>query len=450
MKEKSAEELAEEEEEEDSTEGGSSPSSPIVPLPGNASKRSSRLVLDDLRFVTSAVIDDGRSSRSSSEKRRWRTSLRPKLGLGKRCKVLALENDMHPVLDRLVRPLVAEFLGTFLLTFVGVCVSCKQGASADAGPVSTGLTVALVIMMFGPVSGAHINPCVSLAFALTGHLTLLKLPCYILAQIAGSSVAGLLARLLLSPSSYLSGFAGLVLIPNGVSVSTAIIAEAVATFFLIMVVLHVAVDQSSYLMAPVAIGFVVIVNIFSLGDVSGCCMNPARSIGASIAATGLQNGDHSNSVDSINSNIIDSNSINSNIINSNSINSMDNSSSIDTNALLQRSWMDNLWFVLGTGLGTIVAAAVFRILTSTQPSMGLSCLSAKSETLPDQPDLSQTGLHQSDLHHLQLLQNPDLQQQPVVRQHSQHAGLTQQHSDLLQQQQLPQQTIMFNSRQIDC
>ena len=47
--------------------------------------------------------------------------------------------------------MAAEFLGTFLLTFAGVCVGCSTGLTADAGPVSTGLTVMLVIMALGPV-----------------------------------------------------------------------------------------------------------------------------------------------------------------------------------------------------------------------------------------------------------------------------------------------------------
>ena len=54
-------------------------------------------------------------------------------------------------MEKIGQPMLAEFFGTFLLTFAGVCVGCNSNLTADAGPVSTGLTVMLVIMALGPV-----------------------------------------------------------------------------------------------------------------------------------------------------------------------------------------------------------------------------------------------------------------------------------------------------------
>lgn len=261
---------------------------------------------------------------------------------------------MTPVMEKIVQPVLGEFFGTFFLTFVGICVGCSGQTTADTGPVSTGLTVALVIMALGPVSGAHINPCVSLAFAIIGELKMVLCFCYFAAQLLGAAIAGVVARFLLPGESYSSGNGGMVLIPADSGATQAIGAEVVATFFLIYVVLHTAADQNGSL-APVAIGFVVIVNIYAVGGISGCCMNPARALGATIAATGEE------------------------------------FPSTNEVSILSRSWMDNLWYLIGTLFGTILAGLVYRFLTAKNPKYSIRCDSLRRRSSNGHQTQIETG-----------------------------------------------------------
>jgi len=335
-REKTQEELEEEEEEEDSedTDAGSSPSSAILPIPGMNSKRSSRYNLEEIH-IDGDLTSDSMSPRRV--KKQWRTSIDDGFYFGSSWLKFMEANQMTPVTEKVIQPMAAEFLGTFLLTFAGVCVGCSTGLTADAGPVSTGLTVMLVIMALGPVSGAHINPCVSLAFSIIGELNALLCFLYVLSQVLGSTVAALVARAILPTNNYVAGNGGTVLIPSSTGVTEAIGAEIVATFFLIFVVLHMAADQNGNILTPVAIGLVVVVNIYAVGGISGCCMNPARSIGATIAATGqdfMAQNDES---------------------------------------VLAKSWLHNLWYLIGTSLGTVIAGVVYRFLTAKNPKYGIRC-----------------------------------------------------------------------------
>jgi len=272
-------------------------------------------------------------------------------------------------MEKIGKRLVAEFLGTFLLTFVGVCVGCSGSTTADSGPVAGGLTVALIVMTIGYISGSHINPCVSIAFAIIGELKPLLCFLYIIAQIVGSTVAGIIARVILLPKSYIGGKGGMVLIPSSSGVGQAIAAEIVATFFLVFVVLHTAADQEAYILAPVAIGFVVTVNSYALGGISGCCMNPARSLGASIAAieSGLERV-LLNSTESVKG----------------SPKQADNQYD---NSVLSKSWMDNLWYLIGTLLGTALAVLFFRLITAKNPKYSVNNCDCGRKQPPTQNEI---------------------------------------------------------------
>lgn len=271
-------------------------------------------------------------------------------------------------MEKIGKRLVAEFLGTFLLTFVGICVGCSGNTTADSGPIANGLTVALIVMTIGYISGSHINPCVSIAFAIIGELKPLLCFLYIIAQIVGSTVAGIIARVILLPKSYIGGKGGMVLIPLLSGVGEAIAAEIVATFFLVFVVLHTAADQEAYILAPVAIGFVVTVNIYALGGISGCCMNPARSLGASIAA--------------IESNL--------KYVSLNSTESVKGSPKQDTRHniwVLSKCWMDNLWYLIGTLLGTALAVLFFRLITAKNPKYLVNNCDCRQKQPPTQNEI---------------------------------------------------------------
>lgn len=178
-----------------------------------------------------------------------------------------------------LRRLLAELLGTFLLTTVeagGVVVSAsfQQDTNSAAHYVSGGLIVMAMIYTLGSTSGAHINPAITLAFALRRDFPWQRVPGYWLAQLLGAIAAAALVRLLFGDLAHLGA-------PQP-HADTLIVfgTEALLTFLLVTVVLGVA-TKGELVGNNVAIsvgGTVALCGLFA-GRISGASMNPARSFG---------------------------------------------------------------------------------------------------------------------------------------------------------------------------
>jgi aquaporin Z len=183
------------------------------------------------------------------------------------------------------RRLFSEVLGTLLLVFVAVgggIVNARFGGDAvpaAARVTAPGLMVAAIILFMGTVSGAHLNPVVSVAFALRGDFPWKRVPSYIVAQFAGAVLATLLLRGLIG--AY--GSAGLTLPGSGVSALTAMLWEVVLTTGLVSVILGTASGaQAVGSLAAIAVGsYIVLAGLFG-GPVSGASMNPVRSLGPAL------------------------------------------------------------------------------------------------------------------------------------------------------------------------
>ena len=180
------------------------------------------------------------------------------------------------------RRYAAELLGTFLLVFAGpgaVVIDAVSGGgvgSIGVG-VSFGLAVMTAIYAIGHISGAHINPAVTVAFALTRHLPLRHVPGYVLAQLAGAALASSAHRALFGNVADLGAT-----LPSGTA-AQALGLEIVITFFLMFVIRAVstsvrAVGQS----AAIAIGGYVGLAATFAGPIAGASMNPARSFGPAL------------------------------------------------------------------------------------------------------------------------------------------------------------------------
>jgi MIP family channel proteins len=173
------------------------------------------------------------------------------------------------------RPLLAEFLGTFLLVFFGpgaAVVQAQTGALGHWGvAIVFGLTVAAVATVFGPISGAHINPVVTLALALSKRFAWSALPGYWLAQLLGASAASWVLLLTFGSQGQLG-----VTLPRG-SVEQAFVIEAVLTFWLILVALRAQGN-----LAGLLVGSVVMLEAMMGGPITGASMNPARSFGPAL------------------------------------------------------------------------------------------------------------------------------------------------------------------------
>jgi aquaporin Z len=183
------------------------------------------------------------------------------------------------------RRLFSELLGTFFLVLVAVgggIVNARFGGHAvpaAARVTAPALMVAAIILFMGTVSGAHLNPVVSAAFALRGDFPWKRVPAYIVAQFAGAVLATLLLWALIGRQ----GSAGLTLPGSGISTITAMMWEAVLTAGLVSVILGTASGaQAVGALAAIAVAsYIALAGLWG-GPVSGASMNPARSLGPAL------------------------------------------------------------------------------------------------------------------------------------------------------------------------
>jgi aquaporin Z len=183
------------------------------------------------------------------------------------------------------RRLFGEVLGTFFLALVAVgggMVNSKFGGDTIGQAVlatAPGLMVGAVILSMGSVSGAHLNPGVSLAFAMRGDFPWKRVPGYIVAQFAGACLATLLLVALIG----VHGTAGLTLPGPSVSPATAMLWEALLTVGLVTVILGTSSGaQNVGQMSAVAVaGYIALAGLWG-GPVSGASMNSARSLGPAL------------------------------------------------------------------------------------------------------------------------------------------------------------------------
>ena len=183
-----------------------------------------------------------------------------------------------------IRLYTSEFLGTFFLVFAatGVVIvnDLAGGAITHTGiAITTGLVVMAVVYAVGDVSGAHINPAVTVGFWLAGRFPVYRVAQYIISQCLGALAASLLLLFLFPDLISLT-----VTMPAG-SVVQSFVLEIAITFFLMFVILSVSTgSMEKGIMAGSAIGGVVGLSVLWAGPISGASMNPARSIAPAIVS----------------------------------------------------------------------------------------------------------------------------------------------------------------------
>jgi MIP family channel proteins len=187
---------------------------------------------------------------------------------------------------RTARLLVAEAIGTFALVFAGagaIMVDAKTGALGHVGVAITfGLVIMAMVYALGHVSGAHFNPAVTFAFALTRHFPWRRTLAYWAAEVAGAILAAFLLRASLGDIANVGAT-----LPSG-SEAQSFLWEVVMTFFLMLVIMAVATDTRAVgEAAAIAIGGTVGLDAMFGGPISGASMNPARSIGPALASGDL-------------------------------------------------------------------------------------------------------------------------------------------------------------------
>ncbi|HEX5989172.1 MAG TPA: aquaporin [Solirubrobacterales bacterium] len=185
----------------------------------------------------------------------------------------------------LARRAAAEGFGVFALVFAGCgAIVAEATDPGTLGTVGIALTFGLVVMAMvyatGHLSGAHLNPAVTLAFVLTRHLPRAEAAAYLAAQVLGALLAaGLLAAIWPSQPAALGAT-----LPS-VGIGSAFAYEAVLTALLMFVIMAVATDTRAVgAAAAIAIGGTVGLDALFGGPVTGASMNPARSLGPALVS----------------------------------------------------------------------------------------------------------------------------------------------------------------------
>ncbi|KAJ7522435.1 hypothetical protein O6H91_18G010300 [Diphasiastrum complanatum] len=184
----------------------------------------------------------------------------------------------------LTKKVLSEFIGTFVLLFAAAgtgIVNEKTGGNLTILGCASGAGLAVMIVIFstGHISGAHINPAVTLSFASLRHFPWAEVPLYIIAQVGGSISASYALKGIFHPDLH-----GGVTIPHG-GCGEAFALEFVTSFILMFVITAVATDTRAVgELAGIAVGVTVLLNILISGSTTGGSMNPVRTLGPAIAA----------------------------------------------------------------------------------------------------------------------------------------------------------------------
>jgi len=205
-----------------------------------------------------------------------------------------MANEMMEPMNRdFWRAVSAEFVAMFLFIFVGVgsaLTNLGAVASADAGPLTVslahGMTIFVLIHCFGHISGAHINPAVTAGLMVARQVTPLRGACYIVAQVLSSIIcSGILMATMGLKGETMSGYHSLSG-PDDNKYARGIITEVVLTF-LLMLTVFATIDPTREKtgLGPLAIGMAVAVAHFIAVPITGCGINPARSLGPALFAS---------------------------------------------------------------------------------------------------------------------------------------------------------------------
>ncbi|KAG9130127.1 hypothetical protein Leryth_019937 [Lithospermum erythrorhizon] len=182
------------------------------------------------------------------------------------------------------RKVVAETIATFLLVFVtcgaaSISSIDEHRVSKLGASVAGGLIVTVMIYAVGHISGAHMNPAVTLAFAAVRHFPWKQVPFYAAAQFTGATSAAFTLRILLDPIKQVGTTT-----PSGTDLQ-ALIMEIVVTFSMMFITSAVATDTKAIgELAGIAVGSAVCITSILAGPISGGSMNPVRTLGPAIAS----------------------------------------------------------------------------------------------------------------------------------------------------------------------
>ena len=179
------------------------------------------------------------------------------------------------------RACVSEFIGTYALVFFG-SLAIAHATSLLLVAFAHGLIIAVMVYSFGHVSGAHLNPAVTIPMIYRKQIDTQNGIAYIVRQHTAGVIAAITHALIL-PSSITGNNLGSNLPGAGVTDTTVLIVEIILTFFLVLVIFNTAVNKKATQgWHGFAIGMIIVIDILAGGPLTGASMNPARSFGPAI------------------------------------------------------------------------------------------------------------------------------------------------------------------------
>jgi MIP family channel proteins len=191
---------------------------------------------------------------------------------------------------RLLRDGITELIGTFMLVLVGAgAVTTATQFSSTVAPVvvalAHGLILISIIATYGHISGAHVNPAVTLALLVGRQIDITRAVVYWITQFGGGIIAALVLRFIFPRATNL----GQTVPASGIEPVQIVIIEGLLTFFLASVVYQAAVYFKVGNVAPLAIGFTLAAAILFAFPLTGGSLNPARTLGPALATGNFNN-----------------------------------------------------------------------------------------------------------------------------------------------------------------
>jgi len=192
----------------------------------------------------------------------------------------------------------AEFIGTFALVFFGAGSICADRYLQGSGGVGLlgialahGLAIGIMVSALGHISGGHFNPAVSIAFWVTKRVGTIEIALYWAAQLFGAIAAAFILKAMIPEETWRAVALGTPSVVRDFSRLSAMILEAICSFFLVLVVFATAVDQRGTFrsIAGFGIGLTITLGILVIAPFTGAAMNPARALGPAIASNHYTN-----------------------------------------------------------------------------------------------------------------------------------------------------------------
>lgn len=185
-----------------------------------------------------------------------------------------------------LKPLIAELIGTFFLCFPGIAAIVASAYRPGMGllgiAAAHGIGLAIGISATMHISGGHLNPAVTLGLLSIGKIEWKRALLYVVAQLAGATLAALAVKSLFPVMAGINTQLGTPRLAVDVSLAQGIVVEAIATFMLAFAVMGTAVDSRAHKLGGFAIGLTVMIGILATGEITGGAMNPARAFGPAL------------------------------------------------------------------------------------------------------------------------------------------------------------------------